>query len=93
MKSVYVVLKAEGGAIWLRPGQLLASSSREDSHKVLNLQQAPAGCLVRHLVWHTDEKLVSSGEDKVVKEWAIERSDDTVKLVLKQEKWVSSSID
>ena len=67
-------------------GDLLASSSPEDSHKILNLQQAPAGCLVRHFVWHTDEKLVSSGEDKVVKEWAIEQSDKSVKLVLKQER-------
>jgi len=47
-------------------GKLLATSASQDSHS--------SQTLVRHLVWHQDDKLVSSGDDKVVKEWSVQRS-------------------
>lgn len=31
--------------------------------------------MIRQLVWHTDAKLLSSGEDKQVKEWRVPTAD------------------
>jgi hypothetical protein len=44
--------------------------------------------MVRHLVWHTDAKLVSNAEDKHVKEWRIELAtkDTPASLILEQER-------
>lgn len=65
----------------LSSGKLIASSSEADSHK--KSPQQPA-CTVRQLVWWKDDKLVSSGEDKMLKEWAIDV--DGASLVLKEER-------
>ncbi|KAK9895290.1 WD40 repeat-like protein [Cystobasidium minutum MCA 4210] len=45
-------------------------------------------CVVRHLVWHTDSKLVSNAEDKHVKEWRIQAASESepASLILEQQR-------
>lgn len=59
---------------------ILAASDEQTEHA--------AKCMVRHLVWHTDAKIVSNAEDKHVKEWRIElaTSNSPAKLVLEQQR-------
>lgn len=63
-----------------RNNRVLAASDKENGHA--------ASCMVRHLVWYTDEKLVSNAEDKHVKEWRIELAspDSPAKLILEQQR-------
>jgi len=66
---------------YVRNNCILAASDEQTEHA--------AKCMVRHLVWHTDAKIVSNAEDKHVKEWRIElaTSNSPAKLVLEQQRY------
>lgn len=71
----FAVKEQRAHASLRRSGKLKYTTDEEESHK--------SGALIRHLAWWKECKLVSSAEDKVIKEWEIIVQDDTTRLVLK----------